>query len=124
MSDPWNDDSIQFPRLLAEIYAMGLHDDQIEALAAEMDLDVDRVYELLERAQAAWDTIKARDNTPPADRKVCAFCGETVELEARRHHLARHVEKVDDMSTEEVIDSYFPEGMVKAEKPEETEDDG
>lgn len=58
-TDPWLNDAIQFPRLLAEIHAMGLHEDQIESLATEMDLPIGAVYELLDRATEEWDRIKS-----------------------------------------------------------------
>lgn len=54
----WEDDSIQFPRLLAEIIATQENLD-IEALAKEMDLTPIQVDELFERAQMKWDAIKA-----------------------------------------------------------------
>lgn len=57
-TNTWEDDSIQFPRLLAEIIATQENLD-IEALAKEMDLTSIQVDELFERAQMKWDAIKA-----------------------------------------------------------------
>lgn len=55
--DKWADNSIQFPRLLAEIMAT---QDQLDmlALAQSMDLSVDEVRELFDRAQEKWEQIK------------------------------------------------------------------
>ncbi len=56
MTDLWHDDSIQFPRLLAEINATQEID--IQALCEAMDLDVDEIHELFDRADVAWERIK------------------------------------------------------------------
>jgi len=58
---PWNDDLVQFPRLLAEI--MATQDDlDLLTLADSMDLSVGRVEELFERAHTSWEAIKERGN--------------------------------------------------------------
>jgi hypothetical protein len=58
MSNPlWDIDAIQFPRLLAEIMATQA-DLDVEALAVSMDLDVEQVWELFDRADAKWEEIK------------------------------------------------------------------
>lgn len=53
----WENDSIQFPRLIAEILATQEALD-IDALAASMDLTVDEVNELFDRAQEQWEKAK------------------------------------------------------------------
>lgn len=61
MSNPkWQNNGIQFPRLLAEIMATqdGL---DMAALAASMDLSVEEVAELFDRAHQAWENIKNGD---------------------------------------------------------------
>jgi len=58
MASPWKDNSIQYPRLLAEIVATQDNLD-LEALATEMSVEVEDVKELFERAQQEWDGIKA-----------------------------------------------------------------
>lgn len=63
----WDDDLLQFSRLLCEIVAtqdnLNLGD-----VATEMDLDVSDVAELIERAHRAWEHFKAAEheihNTP------------------------------------------------------------
>ena len=61
MSDEkWEDNSIQFPRLLAEIIATQDNLD-MNALAESMDLEVEDVAELFERAQAIWDSVCMKD---------------------------------------------------------------
>ena len=59
----WDDNSIQFPRLLAEIYAT--QDSlKITALCESMDLEPDEIVEIFERAIIEWEQIKL------AQRKV------------------------------------------------------
>lgn len=53
----WNNDAIQFPRLLCEIIATQDNLD-IQALAESMDLTVGQVNELFDRANTAWESIK------------------------------------------------------------------
>jgi len=64
MSDNfWNRNDIQFPRLLSEIRACGLYEDQMDDIACSMDLTMDQVEELFDRAEIAFDNVKAlRDN--------------------------------------------------------------
>lgn len=60
IADLWRDNAIQFPRLLAEINAVGLTDIQINLICESMDVVPDEIGELFERAEAAWERIKAR----------------------------------------------------------------
>lgn len=59
----WNNDAVQFPRLLCEIIATQDKLD-IPALAESMDLTVAQVNELFDRANTAWESIK--QGNPPA----------------------------------------------------------
>lgn len=57
----WENDLIQFARLLDELQAIGgLPGGVLATVAVEMDLDVTDVHELLDRAQRVWDAAKAR----------------------------------------------------------------
>ena len=56
MADIWNSNEIQFPRLLAEINATQELD--LDSLAESMDLSVDEVKELFERADRIFEYIK------------------------------------------------------------------
>ena len=53
----WEDDSVQFPRLLAEIMATQDNLD-LEALCESMDLEPDDIWEIFNRAQNAWEKTK------------------------------------------------------------------
>lgn len=53
---PWFDNSIQFPRLLAEIAAT--QDLNWDALCESMDLEVEDLDALFERADIEWEAIK------------------------------------------------------------------
>ncbi len=51
----WTDNSIQFPRLIAELNAAGAFTAQVmEDLSVSMDLDADDIRELIDRAEAHW----------------------------------------------------------------------
>lgn len=53
----WKNDSIQFPRLLAEIMATQALD--LNSLAESMDLSIEEINELFDRADNAWESAKA-----------------------------------------------------------------
>ena len=56
MTDKWNDDLIQFARLLCEIQATStLNTREIQE---SMDLDIVDIDELFERASIVWDEAK------------------------------------------------------------------
>lgn len=63
----WGDDSIQFPRLLAEIYAAGVDRETMKAVAVSMDLTTAEVETLFVRAEKAWEKM-----TPVVS---CPHCG-------------------------------------------------
>lgn len=55
----WDDNSIQFPRLISEAEAAGLFTlENLESIGAEMDLDAEDICELIDRAQHKWDNVK------------------------------------------------------------------
>lgn len=57
----WERNEIQFPRLLAEIYAtQDLGKLDIPALCESMDLGPADIAEIFERAEVEWERIKAR----------------------------------------------------------------
>jgi hypothetical protein len=67
----WENNAIQFPRLISEIEATGAFDllqpDRlrvIDSIAISMDLDPSDVYELIDRARDEWDSIKSKTFAP------------------------------------------------------------
>jgi hypothetical protein len=57
--DNWENNSIQFPRLIEEAQAAGAFTTEVIAeMADSMDLETHEVHELLVRAQRAWEQIK------------------------------------------------------------------
>jgi len=54
----WLSDSIQFPRLLAEIHAIDMPQDMLDQLCLNMDLEPFQIGEILRRATEAFDRIK------------------------------------------------------------------
>lgn len=58
MTSKWEDDTIQFPRLLCEINATQQLD--FNALAESMDLTIEEIGDLFDRADTAWEAAKAQ----------------------------------------------------------------
>jgi len=59
MNKNWNNNRIQFPRLLAEIVATGAITNEVMAgLRDGMDLSNDEINEIFDRAQMEWEKIK------------------------------------------------------------------
>ena len=59
-ASPWENDELQFARLLGEIMATSaITKEVMTELCDSMSLDEDGVEELMERAQAHWDATKA-----------------------------------------------------------------
>ena len=58
--EPWKQDMVQFPRLLAELEAAGAirHKGVLKALTKSMDLTAREIGQIVGRAQNAWDDIK------------------------------------------------------------------
>jgi hypothetical protein len=57
----WNNDAIQFPRFIAEAEAAGAFTNEvIKEMRDSMDLNLQQLLEILERAQRTWDNIKAK----------------------------------------------------------------
>lgn len=80
-TDTWDRDDIQFPRLLAEIHAMGLTDDQFATLAAEMDTSIEDLGDVFWRATNQWDEIKAATYGGGLHEEIdaCPQCGAELE---------------------------------------------
>ena len=65
----WEDDSVQFPRLLAEIHAAGiLSVRDMESLCGSMDLTHWRIEELFSRAEAAFEKSKPKNENNGEER--------------------------------------------------------
>jgi hypothetical protein len=57
-SGPFADNNIQFPRILAELYALGIPKELMNALQQTTDLTKGQICEILERADNEWQRIK------------------------------------------------------------------
>lgn len=62
--DNWQNNHIQFPRLIAEIYAMGMPEELWDDLLETMDLESEELNELFLRAQKEWEILKEDTFTP------------------------------------------------------------
>lgn len=62
-SEVWENNNVQFPRLLAEILAIGLTPRQFADLSKSMDLNSEDIKALLYRAEKRWEAIKTNDGT-------------------------------------------------------------
>jgi hypothetical protein len=80
-NENWKNDAIQFPRLLAEIWAtIDLVDHgNFDAVCEAMDLNKEQVTELFERATATWDRTKAA--TPAQHVAASHAAARTVSVE-------------------------------------------
>jgi len=57
----WRNDAIQFPRLISELLATSaLNATVIEELAVSMDVSVEQLNDIFDRADTAWNDIKER----------------------------------------------------------------
>ena len=57
----WSDNSIQFPRLIAEIEAAGGFTPHLmKDLSESMDLSIDDICDIIDRAQTSWERIKTK----------------------------------------------------------------
>ena len=55
----WKNDYVQFARMLSEIRASGLSDNQYTDLKVSMELDRSDIDKVLERAETEWEKIKS-----------------------------------------------------------------
>lgn len=93
----WHDNSVQFPRLIAEMNAAGFFEadvpvieNKLELLTRSTDLDVDAVMELVNRAQAWWDRyLEARRQHDQATAERAAHPVDALSDEARLDLLRR-----------------------------------
>jgi hypothetical protein len=69
----WENNSVQFPRLLAEMRAAGIPDELMQALCESMDLTPDKINEILERADQEFDRIKPRPHVTQLFPIRCYF---------------------------------------------------
>lgn len=54
----WGDDNVQFARLLSEIHAAGLTNEQVLTISESMDLPPAQIQELFERAEVSFEESK------------------------------------------------------------------
>lgn len=55
----WQNNAVQFPRLIAEANAMGAFSShRVKEMAESMNIETDDVLELVDRAEAEWEKIK------------------------------------------------------------------
>lgn len=80
----WDVDLVQFARLLDEINAVGLTDDQMKALATSMEVEPKDIRQLLNRAAARWEEIKPLlvKKTPLTEDQVSEELAENGRVEA------------------------------------------
>lgn len=78
LSALWQNNHIQFARLLSEIAGLSLTADQMAELADQMDLEIPDINRLFDRAMLEWERAKdgkpVRQETPPDE--IEAFLGK------------------------------------------------
>ncbi|MEE9581109.1 MAG: hypothetical protein V3V74_07335 [Nitrosomonadaceae bacterium] len=58
-TDNWHNNHIQYPRLIAEIYAAGICDETKNAVLDSMNITSGELHELFVRAEREWEVLKA-----------------------------------------------------------------
>jgi hypothetical protein len=58
MSNLWENNRVQFIRLISEINAIGLSPEQYQELSESMDLEIEFIDELFDRAEVEWQEHK------------------------------------------------------------------
>jgi hypothetical protein len=76
---PPNEDSdeIQFARMLSAILTAGINDEQMILLGELMDVDVEEVREVFDRARATWETVKVKHDGSAEEKRVYEVFNET-----------------------------------------------
>lgn len=100
-------DFLQFARLLDEINAVGLTQDQIQAVAKSMDIEPKDVKQLLNRAAAKWDEIKGLmlKKTPLTEDQVSEELAENGRVEALVSiDFGELIGQLEDVALEDFID--------------------
>lgn len=80
----WDVDYLQFARLLDEINAVGLTQEQMKAVATRMNVEPKEVRELMNRASARWDDLGKllTKKTPLTEEQVSEELAENGRVEA------------------------------------------
>jgi len=61
----WNDNAVQYPRLLAEInITIDFTEEQLNALCLSMDLTLEEIHELFNRANDEWEELLDKTVSP------------------------------------------------------------
>lgn len=56
----WENNAVQFPRFIEEAQAAGAFTSEVlQAMSESMDLEVEHLHEIMERARVEWEEIKA-----------------------------------------------------------------
>lgn len=98
IKESWDNDAIQFPRLLCEVKGV-LETRQYRELAESMDLDMHFIDELFDRAEFWWMKIKAHTSNG-AYRGPPLFIGE---LPSTKREKPPHISRVEHQATEEEL---------------------
>jgi hypothetical protein len=82
MSQKWDDNFLQFARLLDEICAVGLSKEQLEQIGESMDLPQAPLNDLFERARQQWEQIKKGREPMRYDTAAAQKLRETGDIDA------------------------------------------
>lgn len=80
----WNVDAVQFMRLLDEINAVGLSNEQLNTVAASMNVKPEEVKNLLNRATKKWDDLKGplAKTIPLTEEQISTALEENGQVDA------------------------------------------
>lgn len=76
----WNNNDVQFPRLLAEVYAVGLTDVQYRELGESTGLERAQIDELFKRADTVFEKLKPQVAREMLDLLEKEHVTETIDM--------------------------------------------
>ena len=103
----WDVDYVQFARLLDEINAVGLTEDQLKTVATSMELEPKDVKQLLNRASTRWDELKPLmlKQIPLSEEQVSEELEENGKVEALvTVDFSEVIGQLEEVALEEFID--------------------
>lgn len=124
--DVWEDDSVQFTRLVAE-FGMAAQNESVslQEVAASMDLDMPEIYTLFARAETAFEAMKTRAYQPKAADAaidsviIVVFSEKADSSDDGFSHTDIKVAKNWEAAEEMVADRVRDKGMARGDYPDE-----
>lgn len=109
----WLDNGKQFPRLISEIVATQEKIDFV-ALAESMDLEVEQVHELFDRAQTFWEELK-----------LSPEISSEQSLSYKNHEMQRKLQELEQLADKmaDALEGLLNQAAVDGADPDEIDPD-